>query len=136
VFNPFKKKDAEEEDFYEYTTGDVLITFDAENQTGDVVHVTDVNHERVLGADSYGRTHYAVPISDVKIFTGRKGRIFFYNAPSESIMDTQRIADLEKSTVLQQITRYHEPANHQPIDVMKYVLVGIIGIMGVILALS
>lgn len=135
MFGLFKKKE-DEEDFYEYNTGDVLVTFDPDNQTGDVVPVTSINHERVLGADSYGKVNYAVPLSDLKVFTGRKGRIFFYNAPQESIKDTQRLADLEKSTVLQQITRYHDNATQQPIDVMKYVLVGIIGIMGIILALS
>lgn len=130
----FFKRNQEDDEFYP-ATRDILVTFNPDSQTADIVHVTDINHERVLGAE-LGGNHFSVPIQDVKAFTGPKGRVFFYNAPEESIQDVQRIAELEKSTVLRQITRYHDIEVQPPVDFMKYVLIGILGLTILILVIK
>lgn len=112
---------------------DLLISIDPGTNTADVVPVTDVNHERVLGGTLDG-AGYSIPIEDCKVYTGRKGRIFIHQAPTEIISETRRLAALEKSIVLQQITKYREKPIDDRIDVMKYVLIGILGLTLMIMA--
>lgn len=86
-------------------THDILVLV---NDAGiaEILPVQDVNDERILANSDPDRPGYAVPIGDVKTYTGRRGRVFFYNAPCEFVQDAQRIAALERSTVLRQITHY------------------------------
>jgi hypothetical protein len=67
-----------------------------------------------------------VPLLDCEISTGRDGRNFFYRAPSQSIRETERLARLEQSMVLSQITAYKPPILPNSIDWTKGLLFAII----------
>ncbi|MBE3553575.1 MAG: hypothetical protein IMW85_00885 [Thermicanus sp.] len=114
----------------EQETMDTIVIFDTESGMADIRPVLSVDHEKVQAEG------YSVPIGDTKAFTGRRGRIFAVNAPADATSDYRRIAELEKSTVLRQITRYTDNTKDQPIDFLKYILIGIIAVMAIILALK
>lgn len=116
----FKKKTAEEEEF-EFLTNDLLIVFNQDKKTSDVAHVSEVTDEAVLVDGKY-----KVPIEDCEITTGKDGRNFFYRAPAQSITETERLARLEMSTVIKQMTAYQEPNVPNGLDGMKIMLVGVI----------
>lgn len=116
----FKKKTAEEEEF-EFLTNDLLIVFNQDKKTSDVAHVSEVTDEAVLVDGKY-----KVPIEDCEITTGKDGRNFFYRAPAQSITETERLARLEMSTVIKQMTSYQEPNVPNGLDAMKIMLVGVI----------
>jgi hypothetical protein len=63
-----------------------------------------------------------VPHSDVKAYTGRKGRIFVTPTDLGHVLEYKSMARLEQSTVLRQITLY-EPAPNELIkfDLMKFI---------------
>lgn len=90
---------------------DVLVVF-REDGTAEIAPVDDINDERIY-AESYDG-NYSVPIGDVKSYTGRKGRIFLFPTTVENVTDCQRIAALERSTVLRQITHF---ADESPVPV-------------------
>lgn len=85
---------------------DILCVF-KEDGTATIAPVTEINDERVYAESLDG--NFAVPRGDIKSFTGPKGRIFLYPTTIENITDCQRIAALERSTVLRQITHFAEP---------------------------
>lgn len=86
-----------------YEPQDVLVVF-KDDGTAEIAPVSDINDERVY-AESYDG-NFAVPLGDVKSYTGRKGRVFLYPSTVENVTDCQRIASLERSTVLRQITHF------------------------------
>lgn len=122
----FRKKD----DKYLEETNDLLIVFDHDKKTSDVQRVTDVDEESVTVMGMY-----KVPIQDCEITNGVEGRNFFYRAPSESVQEVKRLAQLERSMVLQQITSYKPPQQDQ-IDFMKIGLMAIIAIAFIMFGLS
>jgi hypothetical protein len=65
---------------------------------------------------------YYVPISDCEITNSAEGRHFFYRAPTRMIQETKRLAQLEKSIVLSQITNYR-PVEEQKSDLTKLFLI-------------
>jgi hypothetical protein len=87
--------------------------------TADIVPVTDKDEDRILGGIEQ---EYSVPTEDVTSLTGPRGRIFVYPSTIENIVDCQRIARLEKSTVLRQITQYEPPIDNEikTFDFNKY----------------
>lgn len=117
----------------EIRTRDYLVYIDPEKRVGDVVAVSDVNHERVLGGDLQGQS-YSVPVGDLSVMTGSRGRVFIYNAPTEMINETKRLAELEKSTVFSQLSQYREP--EQKTDKFKIVLMSIIVIQMFLIAFA
>ena len=77
---------------------------------------------------------YKIPLLDCVVTTGLDGRNYFYNAPTQSILETKRLADLERSMVLEQITAYRPPLPPSSMDWTKGLLFGalvlsIIGLM-------
>jgi hypothetical protein len=98
---------------------DVLIVISTDG-TADIMPVTDIDEIRVYGSGSDG--DYSVPLSDVKAYTGRKGRIFVTPTDLDHVLEYKSIARLEQSTVLRQITLY-EPAPNELIkfDLMKLI---------------
>jgi hypothetical protein len=79
----------------------------SDNGTADIANVYDIDHERIAGSSS--TAEYSVPIADVKAYAGSRGIIYIYPATHENVEDTQRLAALEKSIVLQQVTHYVKP---------------------------
>lgn len=112
----FNKKKSEEDDF-NFETNDLLIVFDDEKKTSDIKRVTSVMDGSVTVAG-----YYKVPLLDCEITTGEGGRNFFYRAPNQSIVETERLAQLEESMVLSQITAYKPPVLPNAIDWTKGLL--------------
>lgn len=122
----FTKK---EEDDFAFETRDILIVFDDEQKTSDICTISHIDHESVIVAGKY-----KVPILDCVVTTGLDGRNYFYNAPTQSIVETKRLADLERSMVLEQITNYRPPVIPGSLDWVKVILaillfIAIIGLM-------
>lgn len=124
----FKRKD---EDEFIFETTDILIVFDNDNKTSDIKTITDFTEDSVIVAG-----HYKVPILDCEITTGKEGRNFFYRAPSRSIEETGRLAQLEMNMVLEQITAYKPPALPSSIDWMKGLLIGLLFVAFIVIAVS
>lgn len=110
-----KKKDD-----YEHImdTSDTLIVFADDTKTSDIKRITEINGEAIIAAG-----HYKIPLHDCEITTGPEGRVFFYRAPSRSVVETERLAKLEFNTVLTQITSYKPPIPPSSMDWTKGLLV-------------
>lgn len=124
----FKRK---EEDEFIFETTDILIVFDNDNKTSDIKTITDFTEDSVIVAG-----HYKVPILDCEITTGKEGRNFFYRAPSRSIEETGRLAQLEMNMVLEQITAYKPPIPPTSMDWTKGLLFGLVFIAFIVIAVS
>ncbi|MGE7191973.1 hypothetical protein [Lysinibacillus fusiformis] len=112
---PFKKK--QDDDEYLFETRDILIAFDLDKRTSDICTITAIDHESVIVAGKY-----KVPLDDCEVTTGVDGRNFFYKAPTEYITETRRLAELEQSMVLSQITAYNPPTMPSSMDWLKITL--------------
>ncbi|MBM4765466.1 hypothetical protein [Bacillus sp. B15-48] len=120
-----------EDNLYNMETADILIVFDDENKTSDINRVTSITAEAVIVAG-----FYKVPIEDCEITTGKEGRNFFYRAPTQSIKETERLAHLEQSMVLSQITSYKPPIPPAAMDWTKGLLFGLVFIAFIVIALT
>lgn len=118
MMNFFTKK---EDDDYLFETKDILIVFDDEQKTSDICTVSHIDHESVIVAGKY-----KIPVLDCVVTTGLDGRNYFYNAPTQSIVETKRLAELERNMVLEQITSYRPPALPSSMDWTKGILVGLL----------
>ncbi|UOQ47226.1 hypothetical protein MUN88_14240 [Gracilibacillus caseinilyticus] len=121
-------KNKEEE--FNLETNDLLIVFDDEKKTSDIRHITETTDEAVIAAG-----YYKVPLQDCEITVGNDGRNFFYRAPSRSVTETERLAQLEMNTVLTQITAYRPPVLPSSLDWTKGILFALIFIAFIIIAL-
>lgn len=95
--------------------------------TADLASVVDVSSERVLAEGSDGE--YAVPVGDLRSYTTQSGRVWVYPSTLENVTDCQRIAALERSTVLQQITRFRDdsaPAGRLPLGKLALIAAGVV----------
>lgn len=111
---------------------DVLIVL-SNSGRADIARVDEINDERILAV---GEVEYSIPIGDVSSYIGRKGRIFHYPAIEENVSDCKRIAALERSTVLRQITMFEKDTmttadNKLPIG--KLALVGAVILIFIIM---
>ncbi|AIF45732.1 hypothetical protein [Virgibacillus sp. SK37] len=122
-----RKKENDSE--FSFETNDLLIVFNENNRTSDINFVSEVTEEAVT-VDGL----YKVPLGDCEITTGKDGRNFFYRAPAQSITETERLAQLEQSMVLNQITNYQPPVMPNSIDWVKGLLIGLIFIAFIVLA--
>lgn|SRR5690606_12140805 len=125
----FKRNKKEEMFFPE--TDDLIVIFDDEHHTADIQRVSDIREDTI-----YVTGKYAVPYLDCEVTTGREGRIFFYRAPSRSIVETQRLAELEQSLVLNQITAYRPPEPPMSMDWTKALLFGLVFFAFIILGIG
>lgn len=125
MFNRNKKDDLT------FETDDMLIVFDDENKTSDIVYITDITEDSVMSAGKY-----KVPREDCELTNGPNGLIYFYRAPQRSIIETQRLAQLEKNMVLRQITAYNPPEPHSSMDLTKGLLFGLVFIAFIIMGLT
>lgn len=121
-----KKK---EESDYNFPTNDLLIVFNETNKTSDIQEVSEVADNSVT-VDGL----YKIPLEDCEITTGKDGRNFFYRAPLQSITETERLAQLEHSMVLSQITAYRPPEPPGAFDWTKGLLFFLLVIAFIIIA--
>ena len=113
----------------EYLSDDYLIIFDNDKKTSDVAQITEITEDtvKVQGV-------YAVPLEDCEITNGRLGRNFFYRAPTQSVTETKRLAQLEFNTVLKQVTAYKPPVLPSSMDWTKGLLFGALIIAIIVMA--
>lgn len=126
--NLFRKRNDDE---FNFDTDDFLIVFDDEKKTSDIKRVSEIKDGTV-----YVIGKYAVPLEDCEITTGEFGRNFFYRAPSQSIKETERLAKLEQSIVLRQITEYKPPYDNNGMDIQKWLLFGLVFLAFILFGLS
>lgn len=102
----FNKKKKEEENFLDLD--DRLVIYANDAQTCEIYYVTEVSDESIICA---GRA--VVPKADCSVATSSEGRVWLYDAPKEHVHEVERLARLEQSIVLRQITNYKPdpPAN-------------------------
>lgn len=117
------------EDDYLLDTSDTLIIFEDDNKTADIVRVTKVVDGAVIAAGKY-----KVPLLDCEVTTGKEGRIFFYRAPAQSVIETERLAALEYNTVINQITAYKPPIPPTSMDWTKGLLFGLLFVALIVMA--
>lgn len=110
----FSKQKMKEEDFFP-ETNDVLIVFDDEAKTSDIKRINNIEEDTLFVTGEY-----AVPVQDCEVSNSSTGRNFFYRAPSQSVVETKRLANLEKSLVLKQITQFKKPPTEIAIDWFKW----------------
>jgi len=111
----FKKENPEE--FYE--TDDRLVVYDADRRICNMYYITHIDDESVMAAGKV-----KVPKDDCQVANSEEGLVYLYNAPTEIIKETERLARLEESIVLRQITQYEEPEVPNPnMDLFKWALV-------------
>lgn len=125
----FKKK--HDEFFPE--TNDLLIIFDDEKKTSDIRQISEIKDGAVLVRGPKG---YNVPYDDCEITNSEDGRHFFYRAPTQSITETIRLANLEKNIVLNQITSYKPAEDPNKMDMTKIFLFGLVFVAFIILGIS
>lgn len=116
-------------DEFTLDTDDILVVFNDDTTTADIVRVTEANNESVIAA---GR--YKVPFEDCEVATGPEGRIFFYRAPAKSVIETERLAKLEYNMVLNQITAYQPPIPPSSMDWTKGILFGLLFVALILVA--
>ncbi|MEK4477816.1 hypothetical protein NSQ91_31895 [Paenibacillus sp. FSL R7-0048] len=117
-----------------YEPQDTLVIF-KDDGTADVAAVIEINDDRLYAESAM--TSYSVPVGDFSSYTGRKGRIFLTGATIEASSDYQRIAALERSTVLRQITHYQgdPPIAAAGMSLLKKMLIGV-GIVALLIFLK
>lgn len=123
---PWRKKKEDEEFFAD--TDDIIVVFDDDNKTSVIERVSEIRDGVI-----YVTGRHAVPIEDAEMTNGVEGRIFFYRAPAESISETRRLAALERSMVLNQITAYSPPQQPNSMDWTKALLFGLVALAFIVM---
>lgn len=122
-----KKKDDE---FFP-DTDDILIVFDDDNKTSEIHRISEIRQGTL-----YVTGKHAIPVDDCEITNSKEGRNFFYRAPSQSVKETMRLAALEQSMVLSQITAYKPPIPPASMDWTKGLLFGIVFLAFIVLGIT
>lgn len=120
IFEKFSRQKLKEEDFFPQTN-DVAIIFDDDNKTSDIKRISEISDGKI-----FVNGEYMIPLEDCEVTNSVTGRNFFYRAPSKSIHETRRLAELEKSIVLSKITQYKPKPVESPMDYTKMALFGVI----------
>ncbi|MGG0718392.1 hypothetical protein ABE096_12480 [Robertmurraya massiliosenegalensis] len=120
-----------EDDEYLFETTDLLIVFDDDKKISDIHRVTAIEEDAVIVAGTC-----KVPLEDCEITTGKEGRNFFYRAPSQSIRETERLARLEMSMVLEQVTAYRPPVPPNNLDGTKIFLFGLVFVAFIVMGIT
>lgn len=107
-----------------YEPQDTLIVLN-DNGTADLMDVTSINDERIHAGPWIGEDQISVPIQDVRQYVGKKGRVFLYPSTVENVTDCRRIAQLEVSTVMRQITHFEREQDPPAKPISKLLLMGI-----------
>lgn len=120
-----------------YAPQDVLCVF-KDDGTANIAPIVEINGERVFAESMDG--NMSIPLADLKAYTGPKGRVFLYPTTVENITDCRRIADLEVSTVLRQITHFapeqFEQESKPPLGKIMLILLGIVVLIVLISAVA
>lgn len=83
-----------------------LLVILSDNQTADIATVYGGTEDAIRAVSP--ERDYNVPIADLKYFVGHTGMVYVLGANEQYIQETRRLAALEKSTVLRQVTHFTE----------------------------
>ena len=105
-----------------------------ENGCADIATVYDTDDQAVYASSA--AQDYAIPVADLRAHVGPSGRIFVLSAESDYVRDTERLAALEKSIVLRQVTHYAKPPEDEGKgirlrDILTYALIFVL-VLGLI----
>lgn len=131
MFNLFKRKKNEEDEEFFAPTDDLIVIFDDDNKTSVIERISYIQDGNI-----YVTGKHAVPVGDAVLTNGVEGRIFFYKAPEQSIQETRRLAQLERSLVLNQITAYKPPEQPNSMDWTKLMLFGLVFVAFIVIGFS
>lgn len=99
-----------------------------ENGTADIAMVYQEDDISIY-ADSAVQD-YSIPLADLTSYVGSSGRIYMLKAESDYVRDTKRLAALEKSIVLRQVTQFVHPKGDAPgINIRQILMYALIGIL-------
>lgn len=107
-------------------TNDIVVII-SDDGTADIASVYDTDDTAIYASSSL--QDYAIPKSDAKSHVGARGRIYVVAADSDYISDTQRLAKLEQSIVLRQVTNFAGIDQRKKIDIKQIMLYMLIGIL-------
>lgn len=109
---------------------DRVVIFD-EGGTADIATVLETDDQALYAASV--TQEYAIPLGDIKkVYVGPSGRIYALFADSDYVRDTERLAALEKSIVLRQVTHFQKPLSEPEgsgINLRSILLYAMIGIL-------
>lgn len=111
----FSRKDELEEELEFFDTRHKLVIFNEDQRTCEIHAVTTVDEKSVIAAGKH-----VVDKESCSVYSGEHGLIYAFKAPATILVETARLAQLEKSMVLQQITQYKEPIKENPNLDMKF----------------
>lgn len=120
MFTALRRPDAEKD----------RIVIVSQDGTADIATIVDYDDQRIFAASP--NQDYSIPIADVqaKSYVGGHGRIYLIGVDPEYKQDTIRLANLEKSIVLRQVTQFERKADEQKKlnikDLLLYALIGIL----------
>lgn len=117
LFN--KKQTEEQQDYYE----DRLVVIETDSTVCEIFDDVTVDEESL---NARGARELKVPKADCIVKVSEMGRVWIYNAPHQHVQTTERLAALERSTVLKQLTMYkpEDPPNPNT-DLRFWAVVGI-----------
>lgn len=95
----------------------------------DIATVLEEDNERVYAVSE--SQDYSIPVGDLRAYVGSRGKIYFLCADTDYVADTKRLARLEKSIVLQQITNFRSMPNEEKKsisirEILTYVMIGVL----------
>lgn len=118
--NPMAKKKATEQAAESTMLDDRLVVFD----DGGNCEIYDVDEVTADAVCVHG--HVTVPKEDCDAYVSSDGRVWLCGAPRQYVQETERLAALEQSMVLKQITQYKaDPTPNPNMDFSKWVMAGI-----------
>lgn len=106
-----------------------------DNGQADIATVYDADDQAIYASST--AQEYAIPRADIRgVYVSPLGRIFILGADPDYVRDTERLATLERSIVLRQITHYEKPVEDikgglNIGKIMNWVLIGVL-LLGVI----
>lgn len=118
---------AKEEDMF--ATDEQLIVLDNEQRVCDIYENVTVDGDSVMREGAI-----KVPLEDCRVFTGTYGRIYVANVEElEYIKNARRLAQLEISTVLKEMTSFKPEKKFNPNTDMKFWAMAIACIIAIVL---
>lgn len=104
-----------EDDLEFFETRHKLVIYNEDQRTCEIHNVTTVDEKSVIAVGKH-----VVDKESCQVYSGENGLVYTYKAPADIIAETARLAKLEQSMVLQQITQYKEPFKENPNLDMKF----------------
>lgn len=118
--SPFsKKQEDQQQEYYE----DRLVVIESDSTVCEIYDNVTIDEDSL---NASGARDLKVPKADCIVKVSETGRVWIYNAPEQHVANTERLAALERSMVLKQLTMYkpEDPQNPNS-DLRFWAVVGI-----------